>query len=52
MNCQSLKNIYKNTMEIWIDHEDQIDDFIDNLKMFETVGNLLPKEKARIPVYL
>jgi len=40
MNCQSLKNIFKNTMELWVDENDNEDDIKDNMVLFTNICRL------------
>lgn len=48
MNCQSLKNIFKNTLELWTDDNDNEDDIKDNLVLFSNICKLSETDKKRL----
>lgn len=40
MNFQSLKNIFKNTMQIWVDEIENQDDLRDNFTIYKSIAKL------------
>lgn len=40
MNFQSLKNVFKNTLEIWVDDIENEDDLRDNFAIYKKVAKL------------
>ena len=40
MNCQSLKNIFKNTMDLWVEDNDNQDDLKDNFVLYSNICKL------------
>lgn len=52
MNCQSLKNIFKNMFEIWLAEGDNEDDLRDNLMLYSNICKLNEQEKRRVVLYV
>lgn len=52
MSVQSLRNIFKNMLEIWVEEGDNEDDLRDNLVLYANICKLTDTEKKRIAVYL
>ena len=40
MNFMSLKNVFRNVMEIYLQKEDNTDDLTDNLEMYAKIARL------------
>ncbi len=52
MNCQSLKNIFKNTLQLWIDDNDNHDDIKDNIVLYINICKLNQNDKRKLNQYL
>lgn len=48
MNCQSLKNIFKNTLELWVDDNDNQDDIKDNIVLYINICRLNETDKRKL----
>lgn len=52
MNYQSMKNLMKNIMEIWVSEDDMEDDLRDNMELYGKVAKLSDKERSRLNYYI
>ncbi len=52
MNFQSLKNIFKNCMEIWVDEMENEDDLRDNFTIYKKIAKLTETESTRLNYYI
>ena len=52
MNSQSLKNIFKNTLQLWIDDNDNYDDIKDNIVLYINICKLNQNDKRKLNQYL
>lgn len=48
----SLKNVFKNTMEIWVQEDENEDDLRDNFTIYRSIGKLTEVEATRLNYYL
>ncbi len=51
MNFMSLKNVFRNVMEIYLQKDDNTDDLTDNLEMYAKIARLTENEKNRLNHY-
>ena len=48
MSCHSLRKVFKNTVELWTDDEDNLDDIRDNVLLYFKICRVAEPEKRRI----
>lgn len=52
MNCQSLRNIFRNLVEIWLEPSDNEDDLKDNLVLYANITKLNEQDKKKLALFL